>query len=121
MKQRGYWQLDDFLYFTESFSLHVLQEDILEPRCQRMWQLLRSSLLHYLRLTVVDGNPVGPGSLLSEAARTQARNQLLDYAKLLESEVSSCVTLVRALHCSVGLCSVPFLTIASRCSKRCAA
>ena len=98
MKQRGYWQLDDFMYFLESFSLHVLQDDVLEPRCQRMWQLLRSSLLHYLRLTVVDSNPVGPGSSFSEACRTLARDELLEYAKLLESEVSSYVTLIAALQ-----------------------
>ncbi|DBB05419.1 TPA: hypothetical protein ACH3X1_016704 [Trebouxia sp. C0004] len=39
------YKLDDWLHFLATFSLYVLQEDMLHPSMQAMWQKLRQACL----------------------------------------------------------------------------
>lgn len=82
--ERGSYQLEDWLYFLVTYSLHVLDTDMLEPRMQEMWTLLRGALLHYIRYQVVNGDPCGRGSSFHPAARTAAAANLRRFAMLVE-------------------------------------
>ena len=93
---RGSYQLDDWLYFLETYSLHVLDTDMLEPRMQEMWTLLRGALLHYFRYQVVNGDPCGCGSSFHHSARAAAAANLRRFAVLVE-KVFFCTHLVDSL------------------------
>ena len=76
------WLLHEWVVWVESISLHVLEDDILDPRLQPLWDALRSGLLHHLRL---EGDPASP-TPYSEAAISRAQRQLLRYAEGIEEQ-----------------------------------
>ena len=53
-----------------------------------IWAACRASLLHYFRVQVVDGDPVGPGSTFHPAERQAAHQKLLQYAAMVEEVCS---------------------------------
>ena len=76
------WLLHEWVVWVESISLHVLEDDILHPRLQPLWDALRSAVLHHLRL---DGDPASPRPY-NEAAIKKAQRQLLQYAEGIEEQ-----------------------------------
>ena len=89
---RADWQMDEWLHFLETFSLYVIQNDCLPAASQRMWTLLRSSLLHYIRSVA--------STSTAEARRTAAA-QLMSYAKLAEKVRSINVDTVNLVFTSL--------------------
>ena len=65
----------------ETFSVYVVQEDCLPSVSQRMWFLLRSSLLHYIR---------SQASASADACNSAAADLLL-FAKLAEKVCIFCL------------------------------
>ena len=74
------WLMHEWIVWVESVSLHVLEDDILHPQVQPLWDALRSGLLHHLRL---EGDPANPRPY-GEAASRRAQRQLLQYAEGVE-------------------------------------
>ena len=74
------WLMHEWIVWVESVSLHVLEDDILHPDVQPLWDALRSGVLHHLRL---EGDPANPRPY-TEAAITRAQRQLLQYAEGIE-------------------------------------
>ena len=66
------WLLHEWVVWVESISLHVLEDDILHPQLQPLWDALRSGMLHHLRL---EGDPANPQPY-NEAAIWRAQRQL---------------------------------------------
>ncbi|DBB03150.1 TPA: hypothetical protein ACH3X1_013321 [Trebouxia sp. C0004] len=81
------YQLVDWLHFLETFSLFVLRHDILGSVMQELWDKLRSALLHYFRIVVVDDDLLAPGSTFNNDVRHQAQGNLLRYASLVEQHL----------------------------------
>lgn len=84
--KRGLWTMEDYLHFTETFSLYILQPGddgghmIPHEGLREMWELLRKWVLHHLR---------SPAPNLSSAgiarARREAKDSLMQFSKLAES------------------------------------
>ena len=74
------WLLHEWVVWVESISLHVLEDDILDPQLQPLWDALRSAVLHHLCL---EGDPASPRPY-SEAAAQRAQRQLRQYAEGIE-------------------------------------
>ena len=82
---------------TVAAAYSLEEEGELSPIAKKMWGHLRRGLLHYLRHTVVDDNPTGPGSSFSKEARKAAADEVLAFAKLAEEVGWVCVT-QRSMH-----------------------
>ncbi|KAL0018081.1 hypothetical protein WJX77_008367 [Trebouxia sp. C0004] len=54
---------------------------------QELWDKLRSALLHYFRIVVVDDDLLAPGSTFNNDVRHQAQGNLLRYASLVEQHL----------------------------------
>ena len=49
MKKHGSYVMEDWLHFTETFSLYLLHGNLLGPKQRRMWGLLRSATIFCFR------------------------------------------------------------------------
>ena len=76
------WLLHEWVVWVESISLHVLEDDILHPELQPLWDALRAGVLHHLRL---DGDPANPRPYC-EAAMRRAQRQLWRFAEGVEDK-----------------------------------
>ena len=82
--KRGNWVMENWLHWTETFSVLVLMPErsgvhvIHTPELRRMWELLRSAVLFFLRSPENDGEH----SYLAQCE--EARDNLWEYAKMAE-------------------------------------
>ena len=49
MTKHGSWVMEDWLHFTETYSLYLLCDNLLNPTERRMWELLRAATVFCFR------------------------------------------------------------------------
>jgi hypothetical protein len=82
MSKKGNWVMEDWLHWTEAWSMYVLRPDaqgrsLLHPTVEKMWNELRSGLLYFCRSYPTPG--------VAESA-SAACAHLKEYAKLVEEQ-----------------------------------
>jgi hypothetical protein len=79
LKKRGQWTMEDWLHFTETWSVYLLMphegRPLLHPTVEQMWGHLRSGLLYFCRV-----DPLPDCAQTAAAAQTE----LKAYARLVE-------------------------------------
>lgn len=83
--RRGTYVMEDWLHFTETFSVGILHPDgngqaLLKPPFRQMWSLLRTAVIHYFRASRSEAT-------CTTSHRTQAAEAIRSYARLLEQHV----------------------------------
>eukprot|EP00798_Chlamydomonas_sp_ICE-L_P001205 gene1205-32547_t len=73
---RGYYTMEDWLHFVETYSAYVFQGDTLPPKVKELWGYLVEVCQHYFR-----GN-----KHYSEEASEKASQTLRRYAEVMEEE-----------------------------------
>lgn len=79
IKKRGNWTMEDWLHWTETWSVYILKphngQPLLHPVAAEMWQQLRAGILYFSR--------VHPLPCCAQTAQ-HAQDALKSYAKLVE-------------------------------------